>query len=487
MTGRYLLAIDSGSQSTKVSVVDERGTVHASAQRALRPYDTPAPGQVVHPDDDIWDSIAATTAEALRRFPGGLADLAGVGLCTIRFCRVLLDDEGRLVEPVLSWMDDRVQRPHDPTDDRVAHVTASSGYVTQRLTGRWVDSYASYRGTWPIDPRTAAWSTDPAAYDATGMPRHLLPDLVAPGDLLGTVTASAAAVTGIPAGLPVFATANDKAVEALGCGLHDEDSVLLSLGTYIAAMTTGTSPEPGSGGYWVNFGSTPGEYLLESHGIRRGMWTVSWVRDLVSGRTAPGSWEESRALEEALNAEASRVPPGCDGLLALLDWLPPADVPHRRGALLGFDGRQGRAHVYRSILEGIALTMVGHVTRMERELGRTFERLLVAGGGSRSDLMMQILADVFERPACRSTVADAAGLGAAVCASVGAGVHPDWGTARASMVHPGRAFAPDPVRAATYRELRRTYSRLAELTEPVFAWTSRGGSEASAEPRRGEI
>ncbi len=477
MTGRYLLAIDSGSQSTKVSVVDERGTVHASAQRSLRPYQTPAPGHVVHPDDDIWDSIASATAETLHRFHGHVTHLAGVGLCTIRFCRVLLDADGRLVEPVLSWMDTRVQRPHDPTDDRVAHVTASSGYVTHRLTGRWVDSYAAYRGTWPIDERTRAWSTDPAAYRSTGMPRRLLSDLVAPGDLLGTVTVSAAAATGIPAGLPVFATANDKAVEALGSGLDDEDSVLLSLGTYIAAMTTGTSPEPGSGGYWVNFGSSPGEYLYESHGIRRGMWTVSWVRDLVSGRTAPGSWEDGRALEQRLNAEASRVPPGCGGLVALLDWLPPVDAPHRRGALLGFDGSQGRAHVYRAVLEGIALTMVGHVARMERELGRRFERLLVSGGGSRSDLMMQILADAFERPACRSAVADAAGLGAAVCASVGAAVHPDWPTARAAMVQPARASTPDPVRASTYRRLRHTYSRLSELTDPAFAWTGRDVSD----------
>ncbi len=185
MTGRLLLAIDGGSQSTKVSIVDEHGTVHAWAQRALRPYQFPGPGQVVHPDDDLWDSIRATVAEALHRFRGDAARLVGVGLCTIRFCRALLDAEGRLVEPVLSWMDERVSRPHDPSDERVAHVTTSAGYVTSRLTGRLVDSYAGYRGLWPMDPATAAWSTDPAAYQAAGMPRHLLSDLVAPGTCWG--------------------------------------------------------------------------------------------------------------------------------------------------------------------------------------------------------------------------------------------------------------------------------------------------------------
>ncbi|MFP3416180.1 sugar kinase, partial [Bacillus sp. SIMBA_074] len=83
--------------------------------------------------------------------------------------------------------------------------------------------------------------------------------------------------TGLPAGLPVFATANDKAVEALGAGLSRPDQLLLSLGTYISSMTV--AGEPGAGErHWVNFGSRPGQYLAESAGIRRGMWTVSWFR-----------------------------------------------------------------------------------------------------------------------------------------------------------------------------------------------------------------
>ncbi len=216
------------------------------------------------------------------------------------------------------------------------------------------------------------------------------------------MTPSAADATGIPAGLRVFATADDKAVEALGCGLDAEDTVLLSLGTYITAMTTGTSPQAASDGCWVNFGATPGEYLHESRGIRRGMWTGSWFRDRASGLGRPGSGQEAQALEDTLNAESALVPPGCGGLMTLLDWLPPADAPQRRGAMVGFDGSQGRAHVYRSIPEGIALTMAGHVARMERDLGRRFDRLLVAGGGSRSPVLMAILADVFDRPTCRA-------------------------------------------------------------------------------------
>jgi xylulokinase len=468
----YVLAIDNGSQSTKVSVVDEAGRVHANGVCRLRPYVTSADGHVVHPDDDIWDSIRSACAEALGRFAGDPHEIVAVGLCTIRFCRALLGADGRLVEPVLSWMDVRVSRPHDPTDGRVAHVTTSSGYVTHRLTGRLVDTRANYQGVWPIDQRTADWSTDPAAYETTGMPRRLLLDLVSPGELLGTVTTEAAAVTGIPLGVPVYATANDKAVEALGCGLRDEDTVLLSLGTYIAAMTTGTSPVGGTDGapddFWVNFGSVPGEYLYESHGIRRGMWTVSWFRDLVQGAASATA---GQAAEEVLNAEAAVVPPGSGGLLVLLDWLAPTDAPFRRGAILGFDGTQGRAHIYRAILEGIALTMRGHVERMEQALGRSFSTVVVSGGGSRSDLMVQVVADVFDRRARRAAVPDAAGLGAAVCAAVGAGIHPDWDTAVAAMVLPGAEFLPDPPAVGMYASLGRTYSRLRDFTDPLFEWT----------------
>ena len=129
-------------------------------------------------------------------------------------------------------------------------------------------------------------------------------------------------------------------------------------------------------------------------------------------------------------------------MLTLPDWLAPGHAAWRRGALLGFDGSQGRAHIYRSILEGIALTMANHTAAMEQALGRRLSPVLVSGGGSSSDLMMQIVADVFDRPARRTAVNDAAGLGAAICAAVGHGVYPDWDQATAAMVAVGDEFAP---------------------------------------------
>ena len=177
----YLLAIDNGSQSTKVTIFDVRGRALAAASRRLEPYDISVPGHVVHPDDDIWESIAGACRDVMAAFPGDPADIAAVGLCTIRFCRALLRADGSLAEPVLSWMDERVARPYQADNPQSRYVTTSSGYITHRLTGKFTDTAANYEGMWPIDHDTAAWPDDPAAYAAAGMPRDMLFDLVPPG------------------------------------------------------------------------------------------------------------------------------------------------------------------------------------------------------------------------------------------------------------------------------------------------------------------
>jgi xylulokinase len=464
----YLLAIDNGSQSTKVTIFDTCGHPVASARRRLKPYDTSVPGHAVHPGDDIWDSIQEACRDAMARFPGNPADIAAVGLCTIRFCRALLAPDGSLTEPVMSWMDERVSRPYEPNNPLTRYITTSSGYVTHRLTGRFVDAAANYQGVWPIDQDTATWSGDPAAYAATGMPRDMLFDLVPPGVRLGEVTRAAAEATGIPAGLPVYATANDKAVEALGSGLREDGTVLLSLGTYIAAMTIGSSSRSADDSYWANFAAEPGKYLYESTGIRRGMWTVSWYRTVLEGSGGDAQPAGTAPLEDALNAAASGLAPGSNGLLTVPDWLAPGHAAWRRGALLGFDGSQGRAHIYRSILEGIALTMANNTAAMERALGRRSPSILVSGGGSSSDLMMQLVADIFGRPACRTAVNDAAGVGAAICAAVGHGIYPDFGQATAAMVTVGDEFAPDARAAAAYRQINTVYAGLTTFTDPLF-------------------
>ncbi|MFJ2774592.1 FGGY-family carbohydrate kinase [Streptomyces sp. NPDC087300] len=468
---RYFVAIDNGSQSSKVTVFDQFGRAVSEGRQPLRASATPRPGVVEHPDDDLWTSIGAASRQALARFPGDVADIVGVGLCTIRFCRAVLRADGTLAQPVMSWMDERVSRPYEHTDPEAAYVTTSSGYIGHRMTGNLRDTAANYAGMWPLDADTWQWTTDDAELAKYGIPREMLFDLVLPGDVLGEVTRQAAAHTGIPAGLPVVASANDKAVEALGCGLRDPRTLLVSLGTYVAGMATGPRNMPNATGFWTNYAATPHAYLYESDGVRRGMWTVSWYRDLLGDEAIGKARAAGLSVEDHLNQEAAKVPPGCDGLLTVLDWLAPTDAPYRKGTLLGFDGRQGRYHIYRSILEALALTVYEAGRRMSDELGTPYRELILSGGGAQSDLMMQIFADVFGVPAHRSEADSAAGLGAAICAAVGLGVHPDFDSAVDAMVRPGQTFEPSQAHHVLYERLAEVHRTVRGHTDGIYQRT----------------
>jgi sugar (pentulose or hexulose) kinase len=467
--GRYVVGIDNGSQSTKVSVFDERGRVMCSASRPLRTYFTPRPEVAEHPDDDIWDSIAEASRAAMAAFDGDPGEIAGVGLCTIRYCRALLRADGTLAAPVMSWMDQRVSRPYVAEVPDVAWITTSSGYATARMTGQFRDTVANYQGMWPLSTDRWSWlDDDDEGFVACNMPRDALFELVMPGDVLGRVSRAASAETGLPEGLPVFATANDKAVEALGCGLSDPGDLLVSLGTYIASMTLGEQNRQG-GSFWSNFASIPHRYLYESGGIRRGMWTVSWWRDLLGAEAAEPAAAAGLSPEAWLDQQAAAtVPPGSDGLMVVLDWLATPGIPFRKGSMLGFDGRHGRLHVHRAILEGIALTIGRCATEMGQELGRDFNRLVVSGGGSASRLFLQIFADVLGLPAERTRVHNAVGLGAAICATVGLGWYPSFEEAMVAMVSKELEVPPEPANHDLYRRIQPIYDSIPACTDPVF-------------------
>ena len=461
MTG-HLVGLDLGSQSAKVEVLDAAGRVLAGATQALRPTERPGPGLVEHPGDDLWEASAAALRAALAAYDAAGHDrrgLAGLGLCGIRNCRVELAADGGLAAPVQSWMDARVGRAWEPRPE-VAWVAASSAHLTARLTGEVRDSVAAYRGLWPSDVARWAWTDDPDRLAECGIPADRLVPLALPGEVLGRVTAGAAGVTGLPEGLPVVATANDKAVEALGAGLSDPDDVLVSLGTYVAGMVTGDGPGEPPGG-WTNFAAVPGRWLHESTGVRRGMWTVSWVAGLVGGDVAD------------LDARAADLPAGADGLLAVPDWLAPVDEPHRRGAFVGFDDRHGPPHLLRAVLEGMAAVLADHVDDLLAGLpGRGRGRLLLSGGGARSAVARQCFAGAFDRPLVVPGGGSPAARGAAVCAAVGTGVHDGWDAAVAAMV-PGGADGGEPHRVdegarAAYAELRERHRDLRAALDPVL-------------------
>lgn len=473
MAGPYIVGIDGGTQSSKVVVVDSTGTVVAQGRRPLRPMSRPRPGVAVHPDDDVWESIATACRDAVGAFTGEPSEIVAVGLCTIRCCKAFLRKDGTLAEPLISWMDDRAYQPYIPDDPEVAYATTSSGYVAHRLTGARRDTAANtILLQWPIDTDTWQWSDDRALHERFRVPPEMLFELQLPGDVIGPLSDAASRATGLPAGIPVVATANDKAVETLGAGSLGEATALVSLGTYIAAMVHGHENHRDPTSFWTNFACIPHRYLYESHGVRRGMWTLSWFLDLLGAELAERARSEGSTREQLLEPEAAAVPAGSDGLLTVLDWLAPTDVPFRKGTMLGFDARHTRGHVYRSILEAIAMTMKANVDAMCEELGIALEEIVVSGGGSNSDLTMRIFADCFGIPASRTAHGrGGASLGAAICAAAAAGLYPDIETAAAHMIGPRESFAPDPATTDLYRELSTVYEDIREATDPLLERT----------------
>jgi sugar (pentulose or hexulose) kinase len=470
MNGPFLIGIDCGTQSAKVVVYDAAGNAVARGQQALRPMLRVRHGSAVHPDDDLWTSIATASRQAMAAFAGDPSEIVGVGLCPIRCCKAFLRADGSLVEPVISWMDDRAYEPYLPASPDLRYATTSSGYLAHRLTGELKDTAANnILLQWPIDTDTWQWSTDPSLYERFGVTREMLPELQLPGDIIGGITAEAAAATGIPAGTPVVATANDKAVEMLGAGNLAETTALVSLGTYIAAMVHGHENHTAPVAFWTNFASMPHRYLYESNGVRRGMWTLTWFLDLLGEEVAERAESLGLSREQYIEREAVLVPAGSDGLMTVLDWLATTDKPFRKGMMLGFDARHSRGHVYRSIMEAIALTMRHHVDAMCAELGITLDEIVVSGGGSNSPLFMSIFADAFGILATRSVDGGGAALGAAICAAAATGVHPDIETAAARMAKPRESFAPDAANRVVYERMSDTvYHTIRDHTDALF-------------------
>jgi sugar (pentulose or hexulose) kinase len=305
------------------------------------------------------------------------------------------------------------------------------------------------------------------------MAPEILPRLVPPAHALGTITRAAAEATGIPAGLPLIATAADKACEVLGAGGLKPHIGCLSYGTTATINTTHSKyleviplipPYPAA---------VPDHYSLEIQ-IYRGYWMVSWFKEEF------GHLEQWLANERGVEPETlfddlvNEAPPGSMGLILQPYWSPGLKLPgpEAKGAVIGFGDVHTRAHLYRAILEGLAYALREAKERTERRSRVKITELRVAGGGSQSDAAMQLTADIFGMPTMRPHTYETSGLGAAIDAAVGLGLHPDFDTAVAEMTRVGEIFEPNPKTREIYdglyhRVYKRMYERLRVLYEEI--------------------
>lgn len=142
--------------------------------------------------------------------------------------------------------------------------------------------------------------------------------------------------------------------------------------------------------YWPIMSSIPQTLLYEGYGIRKGMWTVSWLRDMLGESLIQDAKAQDLSPEDLLNKKLL-VCRGCNGLMTVLDWLTNPWEPYKRGIMIGFDSSMDYAWIYRSILESVALTLKNNYDNMCNEMNYFAKHVIITGGGSNSDLFMQIL------------------------------------------------------------------------------------------------
>ncbi len=507
MGGDHILAIDNGTQSVRALLFDLRGNLVAKSLVPLESYFSEQPGWAEQHPEYYWQSLCQACQQLWRRMELSRQAIAGVALTTQRATMVNVDREGKPLRPAIVWLDQRRTEGLKPLGGwwglafRLARMTATvsylqaeaeanwirthqprvweqtykylllSGYLTYRLTGRFVDSVGCQVGYIPFDYKRLGWASPRDwKWQAVPMEPSLLPELVPPTYPLGEITSQAAEATGIPAGLPLIAAAADKACEVIGAGCLQPHIGCLSYGTTATVNTTHQKyveviplipPYPAA---------VPGCYSLEVQ-IYRGFWMVSWFKKEFAHLEQTMAQERGIQVEELFDELVNQVPPGSLGLTLLPYWSPGLKVPgpEAKGAIIGFGDVHTRAHLYRTILEGLAYALREGKERTEQRSRIPITELRVAGGGSQSDAALQLTADIFGLATARPHIYEASGLGAAIDGAVGLGLHADFKTAVQEMTRVGDVFEPEPRSHETYDALyRRVYKRMYPKLKPLY-------------------
>jgi sugar (pentulose or hexulose) kinase len=507
MAQDVVLAIDNGTQSVRALLFDMQGNLVAKSRVPIEPYFSEHPGWAEQHADYFWQSLCQACQQLWQITDIPKAAIKGVAVTTQRGTVINLDENGQPLRPAIIWLDQRRTEGLAPVtglwglafklarvSDTVAYLQAEaeanwiythqrdiwdrthkyvllSGYLNYRLTGRLADSVGSTVAYLPFDYKRHTWSLPHDwKWQALAVKPEHLPELVPPAQTLGTITPEAAAATGLPAGLPVIAAAADKACEVIGAGCLDPHIGCLSYGTTATINTTHRRyievipilpPYPAA---------VPGAYSLEVQ-VFRGYWMVSWFKREFGLREMTMAEALGIEPESLFDDLVYQAPPGSSGLVLQPYWTPGLRVPgpEARGAIIGFSDVHTRAHVYRAILEGLAYALREGKERTERRSGVRITELRVSGGGSQSDAAMQLTADIFGLPTARPHLYETSGLGAAIDAAVGLGLHPDFDSAIRAMTRVGQIFEPDAHTHAVYDDLfDHVYKRMYNRLQPLY-------------------
>ncbi len=496
---KLLLGLDISTTGAKALLIDAGGAVLGSATSPLT-LSTPRPLWSEQDPADWWAGMAASIRRLLAEQHVDGEDIAAIGLTGQMHGLVLLDDAGQVLRPAILWNDQRtgpqcdemrrrlgrerliqitgndalpgftapkilwVQQNEPEVYAQARHILLPKDYIRYRLTGDYAMDKADGAGTILFDLRARDWSADVLA--SLEIPADWLPPTFEGPAVTGVVSAAAAAETGLRAGTPVVGGGGDQAAQAVGVGAVEPGVIALTLGTsgVVFAATPSALVEP-EGRLHAFCHAVPGRWhfmgvMLSAAG------SLQWYRDAL----APGvSFDD-------LTAEAAAVPPGSEGLL-FLPYLTGERTPHpdplARGAWVGLTIRHGRPHLTRALLEGVAFGIKDSFTLIQGAGLGGIEQVRVSGGGAKSALWRQIMADVLGVELATVNTTEGAAYGAALLAAVGAGLYGAVEEAcRATIQVTGRT-SPGPATAYyvdAYPLYRALYPALRDEFRAIGDW-----------------
>jgi xylulokinase len=479
-----VLGLDIGTTAVKAIALDEAGRAVATASVA-HDGSTPRPGWAEGDPERWW----ANAVEAVRRL-GAETALDGVGMVGVSGmvpALICLDHAGRVLRPSIQQNDARTAaeivalraslpaedflaatgqpisqqlvlprllwlRRHEPdVYRRIRRILGSYDLVTHRLTGEWSleRNWALESGFW--DARRHDWY--PPAFAAVATPEAWLPPVRAAHDVVGVVTPTAAAATGLRAGTPVIAGSADHVAAALAAGSGPGELVLkIGGGGDVLYGVDRFAPDPR---LFIDYHDLPDRFLLNGCMVASGL-LVKWFADVFGRDLGPGEDRYAR-----LDAEAAPTPPGADGLVVLPYFLgekTPIFDAEARGMISGLTLGHGRGHLFRAMLEAVAYGFRHHVDVL-LEGGHPIRSIRIMDRGARSPLWRQIVADVLGRSIEYAPGADlGSAFGVAWVAGVAQGA---WGWTRPpEPADAGAVHHPVPERTARYDALYRRYLEL---------------------------
>ena len=443
----YYIGIDTSTTATKALLMDERGQVLGVASKEY-PYETPQPLWSEQDPALWWRATTESIRQVLAKTGVDVKAVKGIGLTGQMHGLVLLDEIGDVLRPAILWNDQRtgpqcdairarlgrekliritgndaltgftapkilwVQEHEPELWKRTRHILLPKDYVRYKVTGEFASDRAGGAGTILFELAKRDWS--PEVLSALEIPVEYLPKTYEGTDVTGTLSPSVATELGLPAGIPVFGGGGDQAAAAVGTGAVRAGVVSLSLGTSGVVFATTNEPfiEP-DGRLHAFCHSVPGKWHLMGV-MLSAAGSLRWHRDTF----APGT-DYDTLLKPAADVSA-----GSDGLF-FLPYLTGERTPHpdplARGAFVGLTVRHSFPHLTRAVLEGVSFGLRDSFELMKSVGLENISQVRVTGGGARSPLWRQILADVFGAEIVTVNVEEGAAYGAALLAGTGSG------------------------------------------------------------------